>query len=719
MSIKTRLYLSVAAIALAVLLAASPVPLNAQQSAPPGVTIGATDLGGVVTGPRGPEAGVWVIAETTDLPTKLAKIVVTDDQGRYVLPDLPKAKYKVWVRGYGLVDSPKVDSEPGKTLNLQGVPAPDEKAAAQYYPPIYWYSMLKVPAPNEFPGTGRQGNGIAETMKSQPEWVNQIKTTGCMSCHALGTEGTRTISKDLGQFKDSAEAWERRIQSGQAMTQMVNVMNRLGPHSLKLWGDWTDRIAAGELPFDKPARPQGVERNIVITSWDWSTPTAYMHDLISTDRRKPTINANGKIYGAPENSTDNFPVLDPKTHTVSTVKHPVRDPKTPNHKTDPMAPSPYWGPEPIWDSQASIHNQMMDELGRVWAAARVRPPANPDFCKKGSDHPSAKIFPLENASRHVSMYDPATEKFTLISTCFPTHHVIFAEDANQTLWLSSGVTGPAVAGWINRKMFEETGDEVKSQGWTVFVLDTNGNGKRDDYVEPNEPVDPTKDKRIETNLYSVAVNPNDGSVWGTRLGYPGHIVRIAPGSDPTHTALTEIYEPPFPGYGPRGGDISRDGIYWASLASGHLGKFDRSKCKVLNGPTATGKHCPEGWTLYKFPGPQFKDVKDDGSAEASYYTWVDQFNTLGLGANVPIATGNMNDSYFALVDGKFVTFRVPYPMGFFTKWSEGRIDDPNVGWKGKGLWATSSTRTVFHVEGGKENRPKVFHFQLRPDPLAR
>ena len=260
---------------------------------------------------------------------------------------------------------------------------------------------------------------------------------------------------------------------------------------------------------------------------------------------------------------------------------------------------------------------------------------------------------------------------------------------------------------------------MKSQGWTVFVLDTNGNGKRDDYVEPNQPVDPAKDKRIETNLYSVAVNPNDGSVWGTRLGYPGHIVRIAPGSDPTHTALTEIYEPPFPGYGPRGGDIGRDGIYWASLASGHLGKFDRSKCKVLNGPTATGKHCPEGWTLYKFPGPQFKDVKDEGSVEASYYTWVDQFNTFGLGANVPIASGNMSDAYFALVDGKFVTIRVPYPMGFFAKWGEGRIDDPNAGWKGKGLWATSSTRTVFHNEGGKANKPQVVKFQLRPDPLAR
>ena len=230
MRTKSRLYLSVAAIAIAGLLAASAVPLNAQQSAPPGVSVGAADLGGVVTGARGPEAGVWVIAQTTDLPTKFAKMVVTYDQGRYLIPDLPKAKYKVWVRGYGLVDSSKVDSEPGKTLNLQAVPAPDEKAAAQYYPPIYWYSMLKVPAANEFPGTGRQGNGIAETMKSQPEWVNQIKTTGCMSCHALGTEGTRTISKDLGQFKNSAEAWERRIQSGQAMTQMINVMNRLGPH---------------------------------------------------------------------------------------------------------------------------------------------------------------------------------------------------------------------------------------------------------------------------------------------------------------------------------------------------------------------------------------------------------------------------------------------------------------------------------------------------------
>jgi hypothetical protein len=708
---KVSLYAGVAAIAIAAGLTAPPTAPSAQQPTS-AVTVGASDLGGVVSGAGGPEAGVWVIAETTDLATKFAKMVATDDEGRYLIPDLPKAKYKVWVRGYGLVDSPKVDSEPGQTLNLTAVKAPDEKAAAQYFPPIYWYSMLRVPAVSEFP---------VGPMKTQPEWVNQINQTGCMSCHALGSPGTRTMPKMFSDVsKDSAEAWQRRLMVGQAQTQMMNVIGRFDTQrALKLFGDWTDRIAAGELPFDKPARPQGIERNFVITTWDWSTPTGYMHDLISTDRRNPTINANGKLYGAPENSTDFFPVLDPKTHTATQIKHPVRDPKTPNHKDDPMAPSPYWGAEPIWDSQTSIHNQMMDEKGRVWAAARIRPPANPDFCKAGSDHPSAKVFPLQSASRHISMYDPATDKFTLISTCFPTHHLIFAEDANNTLWLSSGVTGPGAFGWLNRKMFEETGDEVKSQGWSPFILDTNGNGKRDEYVEPNQPADPTKDARVAANFYSVGVNPQDGSVWGTQLGYPGRIVRVAPGSDPTHTALTEVYEPPFPGYGPRGGDIGRDGIFWASLASGHLGKFDRSKCKVLNGPTATGKHCPEGWTLYRFPGPQFRDVQDDGSVEASYYTWVDQHNTLGLGANVPIATGNMSDAYHALVDGKFITIRVPYRMGFFAKWAEGRIDDPNAGWKGRGLWATSSDRTVFHHEGGKENRPQVVRFQLRPDPLAR
>jgi hypothetical protein len=696
-------------VGLAALLLSSPGGARALQPAP--VQIDSDDVGGVVTGPRGPEAGVWVIAETDDLPTRFAKIVVTDDRGRYLLPDLPKANYNVWVRGYGLVDSPRLQAAPGRILNLTAAPAPNAAAAAQYYPPIYWFSMMRVPGAREFP---------LEKIKSQGEWLNIVKSGACQSCHALGTPGTRTIPKELGQFTSSADAWERRLRSGQAQSFMTRDITRLDTQlALKLFGDWTDRIAAGELPFARPERPQGIERNIVITQWDWSSPTAYLHDAIATDRRNPRINANGRIYGSPEDSSDFVPVLDPNTHTASQVLHPVRDPQTPSTKANAMAPSPHWGAEPIWDSKTLNHNPMMDEHGRVWFTPRVRPNANPDFCKQGSDHPSAKVFPIQESGRHLSMYDPATRSFALISTCFPTHHLNFAQDANQTLWTSAGVAGPGVIGWLNRKLFEETGDEVRSQGWSPFILDTNGNGRRDAYVEPNQPADPARDTRVAVNIYAVAVSPVDGSVWGTSLGYRGYVVRVSPGPNPTETALAEIYEPPFPGFGPRGGDIDRNGVYWVSLASGHLASFDRRTCKVLGGPAATGAHCPEGWTFYRLPGPQLRDVEDPGSAEASYYTWVDWFDAFGLGRNVPIAMGNLNSSILAVVDGKFINMTLPYPMGFFAKNVDGRIDDPNAGWKGKALWSTYGTRTMYHLEGGKANRPKAVKIQLRPDPLAR
>jgi hypothetical protein len=304
-----------------------------------------------------------------------------------------------------------------------------------------------------------------------------------------------------------------------------------------------------------------------------------------------------------------------------------------------MAPSAYWGADPIWDSKTLNHNPMMDETRARLVHTTRRPNPNPDFCKQGSDHPSAKVFPIAESGRHLSIYDPATGKFALISTCFPTHHLAFAEDSNHTLWTSAGVGGPGVIGWLNRKMYEETGDEVKSQGWSPFVVDTNGNGKRDAYIELDQPADRSKDTRVAVNTYAVAVSPADGAVWGTVLGYRGYIVRLAPGSNPTETALTEIYEPPSPGFGPRGGDVDRNGVYWVSLASGHLASFDRRKCKILRGPTATGAHCPEGWTFHQLPGPQLRDVQDPGSAEASYYTWVDWFDTFGLGRNVPIRDG--------------------------------------------------------------------------------
>src|SRR5262249_16879290 len=154
--------------------------------------------GGVVAGAGGPEAGVWVIAETTELPTRFAKIVVTDEQGRYLIPDLPRASYDVWVRGYGLVDSPKVKASPGERLDLPAVPAPDAAADAEHWPAIYWYSMLKIPDKSRFPGTGEKGNGVPDSFHTQGEWLNVVKTNGCNSCHALGTKGTRAIPKALG-----------------------------------------------------------------------------------------------------------------------------------------------------------------------------------------------------------------------------------------------------------------------------------------------------------------------------------------------------------------------------------------------------------------------------------------------------------------------------------------------------------------------------------------
>ena len=173
------------------------------------------------------------------------------------------------------------------------------------------------------------------------------------------------------------------------------------------------------------------------------------------------------------------------------------------------------------------------------------------------------------------------------------------------------------------------------------------------------------------------------------------------------------------GYSPRGMDVDRNGVAWVALASGHMASFDRRKCRgPINGPTATGQHCPEGWTLHAEPLPQLKGVTENGSAEASYYTWVDQFDALGLGANTPINTGNASEALLALKDGQWVIMRVPYPLGFYTKWMDGRIDDPAAGWKGRGLWATVSTRAPFHMETGKGTTSKVMHFQLRPDPLA-
>ena len=490
-----------------------------------------------------------------------------------------------------------------------------------------------------------------------------------------------------------------------------------------MYADWTDRIAAGELPSAKPERPQGKERNVVITMWDWADPKVYLHDEIASDKRNPRVNANGPIYGALEESGDYFPVIDPVKNTASRIPLIVRDPETPSSAdTPPAAPSPFWGDEVIWNSKTTVHSFAMDKQARVWAAARVRKPETPAWCRAGSDHPSAKLFPINQGQRGLELYDPKTKKVTTIDTCFTWGHVNF--DDNDVLWSSFGPAG--VEGWFDTKIWDRTHDEKLAQGWSAFVLDYNGNGKRDAYTEPNQPADPAKDKRINVTYYGDSPAP-DGSVWGSVQGMPGALVRFIPGSHPPETALAEYYEVPWnnpkasaQGFAPRGMDVDSKGVVWTVLSSGHLASFDRSKCKgPLNGPTATGQHCAEGWSLYPLPGPNYKGAADSASADSAYYDFVDRFDLLGVGKDVPITTGNLSEGLLAFVDGKFLTLRVPYPMGFFAKGMDGRIDNPNTGWKGKGLYTEIATRAPFHQEGGKGTTSKLVKFQVRPDPLAK
>ena len=432
MTRKRSLYLSVAAICLAGCF------IWSQPRAETTVPIKKTDIGGVVTSPNGPEAGVWVIAETHDLPTRFAKMVVTDDQGRYVVPDLPKAKYTVWVRGYGLADSAKVEAEPGKQLNLKAVPAANAAEAAKVYPAIYWYSMLKIPGADQFGGH----SDIPDKVK-QTDWLNAMKNNGCIGCHQLGNLATRTLPKGLGEFKTSEEAWARRVQSGQAGPLMVNLIaGDLASTPIKYFAEWTDRIAEGELPKNKPQRPQGIERNVVITTWDWADDKHYLHDEISTDKRNPTVNGYGPLFGSPEYATDIIPILDPVKNSVTKFHAPVRDADMPFS----LGPGPRRGAQAagavaLLGQRADLghpHQQPQFDDGRERPAVARRGGARRQgsgFLRQGLRPAVGKTVPARRrASGRLAMLDPKTMKYTFVDTCFTTHHLQFGFDKNNTLW---------------------------------------------------------------------------------------------------------------------------------------------------------------------------------------------------------------------------------------------------------------------------------------------
>jgi hypothetical protein len=676
------------------------------QQARGGVTVAIDpdDIGGVVSGPRGPEAGVWVVAETTDLPTRFTRIVTTNDQGRYVVPDLPKANYDVFVRGYGLVDSPRVKATPGRQLNLTAVAAPDGRAAAQVYPPSYWLGLMEIP----------------KGELSEQNLLGQVKE--CIVCHQLGDKATREIPKSLGTFASSAEAWDRRVTVGPSGTAMAGAFLRMGAQR-KMFADWTDKIAAGAFPRQAPARPAGLERNIVVTLWDWAVETGGRSDGVASDERRPSLNANGPVYGVIQ-SDDLLTWVDPATNKAESIRIPSSAP--PTAQTYPVV-SPYFT-ETIWKRVSDPRSLGMDGLGRLWLTARVRGNEQPGFCKSGSSNMFAKFLPFASpGNRQVMVFDPKTKQFSSIDTCFTADHNHFSADASNTVYYGMN----NVLGWINTTEYDKSKSGEAAQGWCPAVLDTNGDGKITEYTEMNQPADPQKDRRISFGCYSVSVNQHDGSAWCAGIGpRDNKLVRIERGNNPPQTCKAEVYEAPATGHTPavfKSGGVSVDaeGVVWLNWrGTDYMTSFDRRKCKVTNGPTATGQHCPEGWSIHLKSGAQFQGVSAANSpnnADMLYLTHVDSHNALGLGENVPVSGSVNTDSLLAFVSktGQFVELRVPYPMGFFARSAQGRIDDPNTGWKGRGLWSTYSSYTPWHQEGGKGSKPKLVKFQVRPSPLAK
>jgi hypothetical protein len=445
---------------------------------------------GTVRSSAGPEAGVWVIAETKDLPTGFIKIVVTDDQGRYVLPELPPANYSVWVRGYGLADSKPVTSRPSTAnnapaLNLTAVVAKDDVEAAKVYPGDYWMQMLEPPARSAFPiGTG-------QSQQSLEGWMHSFKSS-CNFCHQLGNGITRTLDhvfKAKPEFKTSIEAWDFRLQAGirgNGMSGAATSLNR--QYALKMFSDWTDRIAKGETPKVKPPRPSGIERNVVVTLWDWGTDHSFMHDQVTTSRHNPSLNGGGRVY-AVSAGHGTLVVLDPRTNETNEIEIPTREARNTigSRFPPPNPPSMWWGSERLWNgpaySPSDPHNPMFDNKGRVWMTSKIRGNQNPAWCQDAVNNKYVAWFGNEAGSRQASYYDPRTQRFQLIETCYSTHHLQFDNDPNETVYFNE-LSGEIV-GWVDSKVYDETlaatKDEIKAEqaavGWCAQVIDTNGDGK--------------------------------------------------------------------------------------------------------------------------------------------------------------------------------------------------------------------------------------------------
>jgi hypothetical protein len=637
------------------------LPVAGGPQSASGVQVDRSSIGGVVVNSKGakPEAGVWVIAETK-LQVPFRKIVVTDDQGRFLVPDLPDGAYELWVRGYGLTDSEHVAAARGAKVKLQVANAATPQEAAKIYPASYWTSMIHPPAKEDLPAG----------YSTQEQWLAAFRG----GCNQIGMVATRRHTE--------TDDWDSIFQRNQAMNRAAN---QLGRELLeKTLVDWTTRIKAGEVP-PSPPRPTGVERNFVVSQWDWGTRESFFHDVTSTDKRNPTLYANGKVYGADRTGGGLLWVLDPVKNTVEELHVQPRNAKGYSDKVD------YYHDRETPDAwMASPHNPMLDEQGRVWMTEPVRPPGvenNPKWSAStiatDNNDPAAldvaaKSLLSRSHGMQLGYYDTKTNKFVGVDTSYNTHHLQF--DWQGRIWTDGDVLGMLDTTKIDPANPEGT-EAAAQNAWMRVDMDTK--------------------KVVPTNGYATAVSPVDGTVWLSvpEVNGPQNKLYML---DPK-TRKFKDYPLPLPGRLSHGIDFSTDGTVWFSAGSGHLGHLDPK----------TGKF--KYWDL---PGPKFTGTgMETGSTEYPYFLWVDQFDTLGLGKDTVIVTGTTSDSMLIFDPKKetFSVFRMAYPMPFYTRGLDGRIDDAKAGWKGRGIWATYSS----YLPKFTETRiGSVDHIQVRPNPLA-
>ncbi|MGE3840216.1 MAG: hypothetical protein AB7I50_01390 [Vicinamibacterales bacterium] len=641
----------------------------------PGLNVDKSSIGGTVVNTNGgkPEAGVWVIAETKSLQTPFRKIVVTDDQGRFLVPDLPEAAYELWVRGYGLKDSERVKGARGEVVKLSVANAATPQEAAKIYPASYWTAMIQPPPKSELPAR----------FKSQDEWLANLRN-GCNHCHATGMPQTRIYT--------TAKDWDAMFLRAKSMHQELDGLGRLAVE--KVLADWGTRVAAGEVP-PAPPRPAGIERNVVLSQWDWGAPESFIHDLVSTDKRNPTLYPYGKVYGGDRTGGGRLWVLDPVKNTVTKLQVEPRDKShgyslTKDYYRGAEEHQAYAGEDPEW--MASPHNPMLDEHGRVWMTVQIRA-GGKDFYPKWAKSTIAtetndpaevdiafNLLAGRGNNMQLGYYDTKTNTFATVDTAYGTHHLQF--DWQGHLWTDGGGTA---AGQLDLKKLDlkniEATEAAAQKTWMRIDMNTK--------------------KMVPGSGYGLAVSPVDGTVWQTSAVSEGPANKLYQ-LDPK-TGKFKDYPLPAPGRYSHGIDFSSNGHVWASLGSGHLGRLDPKSGQ---------------WKFWELPGLKFKGTgAETGSTEFPYFLWVDQFDASGLGKDTVIVTGTTSDAMFIFDPKKetFTVFRVPYPMPFYTRGLDGRIDDPKAGWKGRGLWMSYNS----YLPRFAETRiGSAVHMQIRPNPLA-